>query len=450
MSHNSSSADKMIGNSPRGNDMKTAAQLDRNIEELFQRRGGDIKPGVERIAALLGMIGNPQDRYLSIHIAGSNGKGSVAAMVESIMRAVGLKTGLYTSPHLVSFNERIKIGGEPVESSVLGAAYERVMAAERKRCEEGEERASFFEMATAIGFECFRLGQIQVAVVETGMGGRWDATNMLSSAVAGITPISIEHSHYLGASLEKIAAEKAGIIKIGRPVVIAEQRETARAVIENVAKVRVAPMRWVPESVSVDCKEVSLDGQRLKIESSRASYPALLCPLLGEHQLANAAQAVAIAEEFCAVCGIDLDPEAVKTGLGNVSWPGRGQVFSRDPLVLLDGAHNPAAAKALAALLRRLGGRRKLGLIVSFLKDKDAQQFIAAFGGRIDRCWVVPLDGPRAMAGDDILAAVKAAARNSSVCGLEEAYKQACDWAEKEKGMLCVTGSLYLIGEFLQ
>jgi len=430
--------------------MNTDSMIERNIEELFRRRGGAVKPGLDRICTLLGLMVNPQDRYLSIHIAGTNGKGSVAAMVESILRASGLKTGLYTSPHLKSFSERIKIEGRPVEAFILEAAYEKAMAVEKERCMQGGERASFFEMATAIGFECFRLANIQVAVVETGMGGRWDATNTLHAAVSAITPIAIEHSHYLGDTVEKIAAEKAGIIKIGTPVVIAEQQETVRAVFERVAEERVAPLRWVAESISAECKQISLDGQRIKIESDRASYPVLTCPLLGEHQVANAAQAVATAEEFFDVCGIDLNPAAVKDGLSNVYWPGRGQIISRDPLVLLDGAHNPAAAEALAALLRKLGGKRKLGLVLSFLKDKDAGKFIAAFGDHIDRCWVVPIDSPRAMEVERILAAVKPAANEVAVCELRDAYARACEWAKDADGMICVTGSLYLVGEFLQ
>jgi dihydrofolate synthase / folylpolyglutamate synthase len=430
--------------------MSRDSQLQQDLAALFKRNKGDIKPGLERISEVLELIDNPQQNFLAIHIAGTNGKGSVAALLESILRAHGLRTGLYTSPHLVRFNERIKIDGQPIDDDALRAAFEPVRVADARREAEGRAPASFFEMGTAIAFQAFADSGVAVAVIETGMGGRWDSTNVIRPLVCAITPISIEHSRLLGDTLTLIAGEKAGIIKPGVPVVIAPQEDEARAVFAAAAAARAAPLRWVAESASARCLEESLDGQRLKIETDNYSYPPALCPLLGGYQLANCAQAVAAAEEFFAAAGLAPDPAAVKRGIEQLSWPGRAQVFSRDPLLILDGAHNPAAAVKLRDLLVRLAGKRRLGLIVSFLDDKDAAGFMRAFKSCVERCWIVPLDSARAMPAEDISAAVKPVCARYEVCTREQAHAAALDWARRENGVVCVTGSLYLLGEFLR
>ena len=430
--------------------MSRDSQLQQDLLALFKRSKGDIKPGLERISELLELIGNPQNKFLSIHVAGTNGKGSVAALLESILRAHGLRTGLYTSPHLVEFNERIKIDGRPIADDALRAAFEPVRLADEGRASRGLNPASFFEMGTAISFQAFAESGIAVAVVETGMGGRWDSTNVIRPLVCAITPISIEHSRLLGDTLTQIAGEKAGIIKPGVPVVIAPQEDEARAVFISAAAERAAPLRWVAESVSARCMAESLYGQKLKIDTDNASYPPALCPLLGDYQLANCAQAVAAAEEFFAAAGLAPDPAAVKRGIEQVSWPGRAQIIQRDPLVIFDGAHNPAAAIKLRELLVRLAGKRRLGLIVSFLEDKDAAGFMRAFKSSVERCWIVPLAAQRAMAAADIEAAVRPVCGRYGICEREQAYAAALDWARRENGVVCVTGSLYLLGEFLK
>lgn len=430
--------------------MRINHSLNAELEALFQRNAGLIKPGLERISELLEMLDNPHRLYLTIHIAGTNGKGSVAAMLESILRAAGLKTGLYTSPHLVDFSERIKIDGVPVDADSLGLAMAPVLAADADRVAQGSNMASFFEMGTAIAFQAFAECGVEVAVVETGMGGRWDSTNVLRPVVSAITPIAIEHSRRLGDTLAQIAGEKAGIIKRGTPVVVAGQEPEARAVFERVAAENGAPLRWVDETVSASLLDLSLAGQKLKLETSSCAYPPVLCPLLGQYQVANSATALAAAEEFFAACNIELDPKTVKTGIEQVRWPGRGQILSRDPLVILDGAHNPAAADALAELLRQIGPGRKLGLIASFLSDKDAAGFMRAFTGNLAHCWIVPLDTERAMPVENIVSAVKTTGSQYSVCSREEADRAARQWAVSVQGMVCVTGSLYLVGEFLK
>ncbi len=430
--------------------MRDYSEVYDRIGELYKRTAGDIKPGLERITGILQQMDNPERAYLAIHIAGTNGKGSVAAMVESILRAAGLRTGLYTSPHLLDFTERIKIAGAPIDLRNLAEAYEKTMRADEVQVQSGADRGSFFEITTAIAFECFRLSQIDVAVIETGMGGRWDATNVVIPVISVITPISIEHSQRLGSTLAEIAFEKAGIVKQGVPLVLAEQAPEADAVFERIASERSSRIRRVEATVSVALLNLSLDGQKLKVETDSCGYPPMVCPLLGHHQIANCALAIAASEEFFAVCQIDLDPKAVKNGIENVDWPGRGQIINRAPIVMLDGAHNPGAALRLAELISEVAPKKKLGLIVSFLDDKDAAAFIHAFAGSLERCWIVGLHSGRAMPTADIERAVRTVTANCAVCKLEKAYSQSIEWANENDGIVCITGSLYLIGDFLR
>lgn len=420
------------------------------IGELYKRTSGDIKPGLERVSGILAEMDNPERSYLTIHIAGTNGKGSVAAMLESILRAAGLRTGIYTSPHLVDFTERIKIAGTPIDLRNLSAAYEKTMQADEARVRAGAERGSFFEITTAIAFECFRLAKIDVAVIETGMGGRWDATNVVIPVVSVITPIAIEHSKRLGSTLAEIAFEKAGIIKPGVPLALAEQDPEALAVFERVAGERSSRIRRVDATVSVSVRNSSLDGQKLKVETDSCGYPPMVCPLPGKHQISNCALAIAAAEEFFSICQMEPEPRVIKAGIEKVSWPGRGQIINRDPVVMLDGAHNPGAALRLAELIAEVAPRKKLGLIVSFLDDKDATAFMRAFAGSLDHCWIVGLQSGRAMPAAEIEQAVRTVTANCSVCMREDAYAQATAWAKENDGIICITGSLYLIGEFLK
>lgn len=424
--------------------------LDEELRTLFKRTASGIKPGLETIAGILECLDNPQDAFVTIHIAGTNGKGSVAAMLESILRQAGFKTGLYTSPHLVDFRERIKIGGDPVSGELLGEVLEKVEDCDRDQVAVGAREATFFEMATAMGFLCFQRAGVQIAVIETGMGGKWDATNVVDSELSIITPISREHEKYLGSDIRKIASEKAGIIKAGQTVVLSEQMGEVEEVISRTAEERKARIKRVSDAVSVKRLETSLEGQKLKIETQNCAYPPILCPLLGDYQIGNVALAVLAAETLFAGLGLPLPPDLIRDGVQGVSWIGRGQVVGCDPIVILDGAHNPAAARNLARLLKGLAEGRRLGLIIGLLSDKDVEEFIRPFSGWLDHCWIVEIDNPRAMSAADMGNAIDKYARHTRVCRLKDAYREALDWAKAEDGVVCITGSLYLIGEFMQ
>jgi len=429
--------------------VNTGDCLTEKFTRLFDRTAAGVKPGLETITALLEGLDNPHHGFAAIHIAGTNGKGSVAAILESILRTIGLSTGLYTSPHLVNFAERIKIDGIPAEEKVLEDALTAVEQADREQVATGGRQATFFEMATAMAFLCFKRCGVHVAVIETGMGGSWDATNVVRPVLSVITPISVEHENYLGSDIAQIAAEKAGIIKEGVPAISAEQEEGVASVLSRRAEAMRTELRWASESVAIRRIDVSLDGQKLKMESTLRSYPPVICPLLGRHQIDNCALALLAAEIFSGICSIELSSDLVKEGIEGVKWPGRAQVVKQNPLMIVDGAHNPAAAHSLNNLLKEIAQDRKHGMIVGFLADKDAFAFMNAFAGKIDRCWIVPIKSPRAMDVASVESAVVAVTSRFKVCSLNEACIEADEWATAEHGMVCVTGSLYLVGEFL-
>jgi dihydrofolate synthase/folylpolyglutamate synthase len=427
-----------------------AGRLQASLDLLFHRNLHAVKLGLETAAELLRDLGNPQDAMLAIHVAGTNGKGSVCAMIGSILRRAGLRTGLYTSPHLVRFNERVRVDGAEVGDAELAALLDATEAAAgRMRARTGGRDATFFEFTTALALEHFRRRGVRMAVLETGMGGRLDATNVVQPLVSVITSIALDHAPYLGETVAQIAFEKAGIIKPGRPVVCGDLPEDAAEVVARTARERGSPLHLARDLVRVARKRQTLDGQVVAIETGGGPLPPLTLPLLGPHQLANCALAVAVVDHVRESCGLSIPDEAIREGLAATDWPGRCHVVSRDPPVLLDGAHNPDAAAALRKALAELGGGRPLGLVVSFLADKDAAGFMKVFAGKAARCWAVQARSERAMPLGDIVAHAASCGIAAEPGTLPEALRAAAAWAAEHRGIVCVTGSLYLVGEAL-
>jgi dihydrofolate synthase/folylpolyglutamate synthase len=387
-----------VASAPASAAAPARADLALSLEALFRRTTHGIRPGLDVIRALLDRLGRPERAWPAIHVAGTNGKGSVCAMIESVFRAAGVRTGLYTSPHLVRFNERLRVGGRPASDAAVAAlladAEREASALER---EGGLRPATFFELTTAMAFEHFRREGVALGVIETGMGGRWDATNVVVPLVAAVCDVDLDHADYLGDSIEKIAAEKCGILQRGRPAVCGIENPAARAVFRETAAALGAPAAYADEEVSVRRTRQDWDGQRLSIETPVRRLPPLTLPLLGDHQLRNVAVAVAAVEAAASAADIAMPDAAMVQGLERVRWPARMQVLARDPVVLLDGAHNPHAARALARSVRALSGRQPVAWIVGMLADKDA----------------------------------------------------ALAWARAEGGIVCVAGSLFLAGEVL-
>ena len=403
------------------------------VEALFKRTTQGIKPGLDVIDALLQALDNPHRRLAVVHVAGTNGKGSVCAMLESVLRASGFKTGLYTSPHLLDFSERFRIDGVPIPGKKLEGYIQALeKTADEVAASTGLRPATFFEISTAIAFQYFADEAVDIAIVETGMGGRWDATNVVIPLLSAITRIDIDHTNYLGGTIKEIAAEKAGIVKPGRPAVTAPQSaevlEVLGAEVVEAAKM-VSVARLAPP-------------QRLKIDTPSRSLPPIDLPLPGECQRENCAVAVAALEILADM--LDFDP-AYKKGLEAVEWPARFQRLESDPPVILDGAHNPAAARALAQTLREAYPRHQVGFILGFLDDKEQVGFLREIAPLVSKAWTIPIDAPRGCDAPASAAAARAAGIDAEARTASEAWKAARAWAAEAPGrVVCATGSLYL------
>lgn len=425
--------------------------LSEALERLYRRNLHTIKLGLDEMRALAKALGHPERAYLTLHVAGTNGKGSVCALLDAVLRSAGIRTGLYTSPHLVRFHERIQVQGEPIDDQSLIEGMDAVEAAAAKVREAGQRDVTFFEFTTALAFWHFRRSHVQVAVVETGMGGRLDATNIVMPLVAAITSIGLDHQQWLGNTLEKIAREKAGIIKSGRPVVMGPAAEEAERAIVDTARAVGARVVRAAQEVRVERIEQSLEGQIVTVSTGLRQIGPVLTTLLGRHQLANIAIAVAMLEQAEAALGIEWPGYAFREGLRRVRCPARAQVIDRDPPVLLDGAHNPDAMRVLVETVEEVRGQRPVVLMAGFLKDKDAVACLSPWKGLAKKVFLARIASDRAMSDEDLRSAARNAGWESSD-GPEPvpvAFEAAREWARREGGMLVIAGSLYLAGEIL-
>lgn len=417
------------------------------IERFYNRRRFGIQPGLARINKMLSLLGDPQNSFKSVHIAGTNGKGSVCAMLEAMLSASGLKVGLYTSPHLVKFNERMRINGIDISDEELEKiAVEIEQCAELVEKEIGEA-PTFFEVATALAFLWFKRQQVEIAVVETGMGGRLDATNVIMPETSIITSIGIEHTAYLGDTLEKIAFEKGGIIKNGIPVVCGKMPSEAFSVLKQIA-ISQKTMIHSYEEISLSSVKTNNFGITAKIESPSFSYGTLSCPLAGRYQLINLATAIAAMERLHDRHVVSIDPVKIKKGLENTRWHGRMEVICKNPILILDGAHNPEAAIALVESLKNM--KKRKALICGMCSDKDAFGFASAFKGTVERVWIVPIASERNIAHEVLSSAFHqigclVSCQKELVNAFGEAYK----WATDNDGIVVAVGSLFLVGEIL-
>ncbi len=417
-----------------------------SIEHLFSRTAHGIKPGLEVTTALLEKLGNPHRDLKIIHVAGTNGKGSVCAMIESVLRASGLKTGLYTSPHLFRFNERFRINGQEISKPDLEQLIETVLAVD---CRAGTAEslpaarpATFFELSTAMAFEHFKRQKVDYAIIETGMGGRWDATNVVQPVISVITRIALDHADYLGTDLEKIAWEKAGIIKEGVPVICGPMPVEAEAVVYKEAAERKVPILGSDEAVFFQPLESRRTDQLIDIEASGNQYRNVRLPLGGSYQLENCGIAVAALEDLSDIETLRLQ---MKKGLEAVQWPGRFQTLSMKPPILFDGAHNPNAAATLFQTLEEIFPRFGNGFVFGFMKDKDVSGILKALAPAVEKAWAITLPSERAMPAEEIAAIGKG-------MGIDivpsENVQPAREWvADGKKRLLCFTGSLYLAAE---
>lgn len=358
---------------------------------------------------------------------------------------------MYTSPHLVRFHERFRIAGREIEDAELADLVEVVdEQANAVAAESGGREITFFEFATAMAFEHFRRSSVRLVILETGLGGRLDATNVVTPLLSVITRIDLDHTQHLGPDIRTIAAEKCGIIKPGRPVVCGAMPLDASDVVRSVARDRSAPFVDAEAIVSIESVSCDLDGQKLRIASQEASYGTCRTPLIGLHQAENVATCIATLEELGRAAGLEIGIQAVREGLAALRWPARFQVLSRDPVVILDGAHNPGGAVVLAASWRRVLKDTPMGLILGRGSDRDDPDYLRAFAGLVKRCWTVPLGRGQGISPPALAAATRAQGWDAKASSLDEALPQAREWAAANQAAVCITGSLYLAGEVLE
>ncbi len=418
-----------------------------------------LKLGLESIRLLCRSLGDPQHDFAAVHIAGTNGKGSTAAMIEAIARGAGLRVGLYTSPHLVEITERICINGQPISPEDFARLATEVRASGERLVASGELPAlpTFFEQVTAIAFLYFAERQVELAVLEVGLGGRLDATNICRPLVTAITPVALDHQRYLGDTLAAIAREKAGIIKATVPVVVAPQAAEAMAVIAGRCAERRAPCIVVADDATALEIISREDNQaphlpellraglyRFRYRTSRALYEVQL-NLRGRHQVTNACTAIHIAEQL-GERGLGISTEAIIEGLGRVQWPGRLELVTDQRPLLLDGAHNPAGARALRDFLDE-HYRIPITLLFGSMADKAIAE-VAAILFPAARTVVVTSIADTRAASSAAIAAQVLGIGYQLICAGNVA--QALSLARRltpPEGLICACGSLYLIGE---
>jgi dihydrofolate synthase / folylpolyglutamate synthase len=364
----------------------------------------DLVPSLDRIAAVCQLLGDPQRAYEVVHVTGTNGKTSTTRIIERLLREHGLRTGRFTSPHLNDVRERITLNGELLPARGFIDVYEEIEpylhVVDQRSAETGSPRLSFFEVLVAMAFAAFSDTPVDVAAIEVGMGGAWDATNVADGRVAVITPIALDHQRFLGHDVESIATEKAGIIKPGAIAVVAEQPEEAMQVILQQAVSRGVRVLREGFEFGVASREVALGGQLLTLQGIGGPYEEVFLPLHGAHQAQNAAVALAAAEAFL---GSDhLDAEVVRAALADVESPGRLEVVRRSPTVLVDAAHNPAGAQALADCLEEAFGFSRLIGLVAILEDKDAEVILGALEPVLTEVIVTRTSSPRCMDPDEL------------------------------------------------
>jgi dihydrofolate synthase/folylpolyglutamate synthase len=403
------------------------------LQHIYALSRFGIKPGLDRITRLLAALGNPQDSFATVHLVGTNGKGSTASFLSSILSAGGYRTGLFTSPHLISFTERIRIDGAQIDEASVVRLTERVMAA-------APRESTFFEIITALAALHFAEQGAQIVVFEAGMGGRLDATNALSGLLSVITPISLDHMEYLGRRIAEIAVEKAGICKAETPLVSARQEPEAARVIARHARELGSPLYLCGEQFDAVWKEGKLDYRGLQL-----SLEGLSSGLYGAYQGGNAALALAAAE-LLSGCGFPSAPEALVAGIAQARWPGRMELFPGEPRLLLDGAHNPAGARALAEALTQIPHAR-LFLVAGVMGDKDLSGILAPLLQLADRVFAVAPALDRALPAAQLAAFCRGAGLPAQEGGSVAQGIALAQAAADADDLVLVCGSLFTVGE---
>jgi dihydrofolate synthase/folylpolyglutamate synthase len=411
-----------------------------------------IAPTLERIAALVDILGSPQLTYPTIHVGGTNGKTTTARMIDSLLFEMGLRTGRFTSPHLESYLERISINGQSINAKELIFSFNDLSPYLDLMDTKFENPISFFEAMTALAFVAFAEHPIDVGVIEVGMGGEWDATNVVDADVSVITPIGLDHMEYLGNTIAEIAATKAGIIKEQGFVVLAQQSpEAAVELLRRAAEVGADIAREGLE-YSIDSRAIAVGGQLISITGLRGHYDDIFLPLHGKHQASNAAAALIAVEAFFGEQDLDID--AVRAGFANVTSPGRCEIIHRDPTIILDAAHNPHGAKAIAETLQTEFTFDDVTGIVALMADKDALGILQALEPVMNQIIVTTNSSERSMSVADltklanqVFGADRVFAAGSLPEAIDKAIQDSVRPLSEESLAIVITGSVVTVGE---
>ena len=411
-----------------------------------------IAPTLERISALVDMLGSPQLTYPTIHIGGTNGKTTTSRMVDSLLFEMGLRTGRFTSPHLESYLERICINGQPIDAKELIFSFNDISPYLDLMDTKFDNPISFFEAITALAFAAFAEHPIDVGVIEVGMGGQWDATNVVDADVSVIMPIGLDHMEYLGDTIGEIAKTKAGIIKEQGFVVLAQQEtEAAVELLRRAAEVGADVAREGLE-YSIDSRAIAVGGQLISITGLRGHYDEIFLPLHGKHQASNAAAALIAVEAFFGEQDLDID--AVRAGFANVTSPGRCEIVHRDPTIILDAAHNPHGAKAIAETIQSEFTFDDVTGIVALMADKDALGILQALEPIMNQIIVTTNSAVRSMSVKDLEAlathvfgADRVFAQPTLANAIDKAIKDSVRPLSDESLAILITGSVVTVGE---
>jgi dihydrofolate synthase/folylpolyglutamate synthase len=417
----------------------------------------DLQPSLDRIAAVMELLGDPQRNFPAIHLTGTNGKTSTTRIIESILRAHDLSTGRFTSPHLHTIRERVALNGAPIEVDRFVAAYDEVSPyldlVDARAQETGGPRMTYFEAVVAIAYAVFADVPVDVAIVEVGMGGAWDATNVLDAPVSVITPIALDHQHFLGDRVTDVATEKAGIIKADGIAVVGLQEDLDVVdILRSRAESVGARILFEGNDFGVTAREVAVGGQLLSVRGLAGEYPELYLPLHGAHQAQNTAVAIAAVEAFLGGGEQPIDLEVLLAGLAAARSPGRLEVVRRSPTVLVDAAHNPAGALVLREALRDSFTFSRLVGVIAILKDKDAAEMLEILEPVLDEVVITKTTSPRAMSPrelGELAEEIFGEHRVSVLAELPEALDRAAELADEGgvSGGVVATGSVTTAAE---
>jgi len=424
--------------------------------ELLARIGEAApQPRLEPTRRAVELLGDPQRAYPIIHITGTNGKTSTSRMIESILRAYGLRTGLMTSPHLVRVNERIVIDGQPISNRSLATNWADIRPfldlVDSELVAKGEPELTFFEALTVLAYASFADAPVDVAIIEVGMGGEWDSTNVGDGAVAVFTPIALDHTQRLGSTVAEIARTKSGIIKPAANVVSAAQSSEALAELTRAAELTESSFALEAEQFSLLSTTVAVGGQVISVKGLAETYSDLFLPLFGDHQAHNAAVAIAAVESFLGGGSQPLVGDVLAEGLATATSPGRLQIIGTEPTVLVDAAHNPHGATALAAALTSFFTFDEITVVIGVLDDKDARGIISALAPITERFHVTQSQSDRAVPYEELAELVLEITHEDATYQFESfqhAVEDARAWAaEAPRRAVVVTGSITLVGE---